>query len=844
MSLLLYLVLLAARAEPPERPTTCVITATDATQLRLQLTLASAGTGVICLEPGDYTAPSGGIGFSISSDVTLVGLGSAPEDVVLRQESTSDWVVDVDGATATLHNLTIDGSGTHRAMATSGNSRLILVDVTVRNGWRSGEGAGIRQRANNHLEIYRSTFRNNLCLAGNGRGGHLYHSGGSGTIYVEDSHFEVGVALRGGAFAIEDGALTVMRSAFVENRSTQVTGNNEDIWGGGALNLMGGTHHVERSTFLDNSAESKGGAILVRGNGTTLDLFENTFESGEATYMGGHVAAVDRAQLRVERNRFFEGSGAGGGAIGCYNATCSVHDSGFWSNESRRDGSERRGGGAIFHRSDNQNRTLTATHNLFCQNRMVAAPSDGDNGTGGGALLTKDTRAYLDYNVYVGNTTNRAGGAVHFRNDRNGVGGVGTYETYIANRAEQGCSVFGRNATTHLVSHSLYTLSGCYELDDPIAEPRGSVLHANNSNELRTEDVVFWDLDLAQPMNGNVDHSGEPVFLDPGLSDFPGQPLPEDYDCRNEYDLFEPFAGLDDPPLVGHLAGPDAGFIDDDGDGWSWLFDCDDDDPRVQGPGPYYPDGDGDGFGDARATPAGEGCPPPGFVTNNLDCDDTNPNVNPDADEIVANGRDDNCDGTELCYLDMDRDGFRSDETVQTEDLTCTEVPHALASVPDGDCDDTDATVYPGADEICDGQFNDCDAAGYDLSGAPAAESDGDSDGFVACDYEGGTWIDNVISTPSVGQDCDDTDATVFPGAPEIWYDGVDQSCDGWSDFDPDRDGQIWPDYAARDEAFFAALGIPTTTEGAGDCYDGEDTPLQAREGWQDPDPEQPWDPE
>ncbi len=37
--------------------------------------------------------------------------------------------------------------------------------------------------------------------------------------------------------------------------------------------------------------------------------------------------------------------------------------------------------------------------------------------------------------------------------------------------------------------------------------------------------------------------------------------------------------------------------------------------------------------------------------------------------------------------------------------------------------------------------------------------------------------------------DCDDADATVFPGAADAWYDGVDQDCGGESDFDQDHDG-------------------------------------------------------
>jgi len=52
---------------------------------------------------------------------------------------------------------------------------------------------------------------------------------------------------------------------------------------------------------------------------------------------------------------------------------------------------------------------------------------------------------------------------------------------------------------------------------------------------------------------------------------------------------------------------------------------------------------------------------------------------------------------------------------------------------------------------------------------------DWDDDGFIAQQFE--------------GLDCDDRDATVFPGAPDEWYDGVDSDCEGDDDYDQDGDG-------------------------------------------------------
>ncbi len=80
---------------------------------------------------------------------------------------------------------------------------------------------------------------------------------------------------------------------------------------------------------------------------------------------------------------------------------------------------------------------------------------------------------------------------------------------------------------------------------------------------------------------------------------------------------------------------------------------------------------------------------------------------------------------------------------------------------PPTDCDDNDASVHPGAEEICeDGIDQNCDGADLDC---PCDDADGDGYSDEACG----------------GEDCDDGDAGVRPGAIEICGDGVDQDCDG-----------------------------------------------------------------
>ena len=131
--------------------------------------------------------------------------------------------------------------------------------------------------------------------------------------------------------------------------------------------------------------------------------------------------------------------------------------------------------------------------------------------------------------------------------------------------------------------------------------------------------------------------------------------------------------------------------------------------------------------------------------------------------------------------LDEDGDGFLAqDAALPARCPVSLDELIAAAQLQEGDCDDRDPEVWPGAADLCDdGVDQDCDGADAALA-IWYEDQDGDGYGDVLTGQE---LCDPPAGASANGEDCDDEDPAVHPGAVETTCGDsgrlTDMNCDG-----------------------------------------------------------------
>jgi MYXO-CTERM domain-containing protein len=762
--------------------------------------LAAVDGDVIEVEAGDYPET-----LTIPVEVTIIGLGGLQGTSL---SGTGAPAVVVDGVTATLEGFTINPTADRGIVISNGalftgndldisgfigvdaelglavwstDSEVYLTDVVLDNNEGALDGAAV-QLTDSLAVLTRLTVTNNVSGADGAIATDFAH------VFIEESHFEGNHALDdGGAIDVDNGSdVQVNESTFVANTSDNSSG---------AINAQGGgTLTVQNSTFADNVAGGDGGAVRLRletmgdlkgnffseniavGHGgavdlsdTTSALTDNVYSLNEAT-SGGAVYAYQTGTVVIDGDTYDGNMATKGGAIHTSDTvatdiqvatflsnTASVNDGGairsdldaaslsvsystFVGNSTTDDGgaiSAKSASPSILTLDNNHFSSNTAdddggavyietmdevrvTANLFCANDAF------DNG-GAAAIINSGTTT----NVWLGNavfenSSGDSGGGFQF------VGPASadvSNHTFLANSSSDGGHLRAEQGTMNLINNIFASAVG------------GDGVTQDNNNGLR--DYNLWFDNTNDDVGGQLDNNdlgGASFFVDPQINGYL-----QDGDCTN-----------DDLTLAPGSPAIDAGD--------PLLFDRDGSPSDIGAHGGLNAlpeDEDQDGFSAQQ------------------DCDDTDPNVNPLAEEI-CDGIDNNCDGRTdgddaagaiTWYYDGDMDGY-GDEL--NERIACYN-PGPFVELA-GDCDDNDATSNPGGTEVCDGADNNCDGTIDEGVLLPwYDDSDGDGYGDDSLVTEACEGTDGQVE---MGGDCDDNDDKVNPAAEDI-CDALDNNCDG-----------------------------------------------------------------
>ncbi len=192
-----------------------------------------------------------------------------------------------------------------------------------------------------------------------------------------------------------------------------------------------------------------------------------------------------------------------------------------------------------------------------------------------------------------------------------------------------------------------------------------------------------------------------------------------------------------------------------------------------------YTDLDGDRYAPSPVSVCVDVVPFPGQITvgyelGTNDCDDSNKDINPET----------------AWFKDTDNDGYSDGTTqVQCPQPPGYKLPGELIATS-GDCNDSNASIYPGAPLNCNnGQDNDCS---------------GQVETWFWQDQDSDTWTTSVsicantmpegFTSVSKPTDCDDNNASIYPGAPLNCNNGKDNDCSGHIEtwFWQDQDSDTW----------------------------------------------------
>ncbi|MBK9644875.1 MAG: right-handed parallel beta-helix repeat-containing protein [Deltaproteobacteria bacterium] len=601
---------------------------------------------------------------------------------------------------------------------------LDLSGALVEGNVATSYAGGIYGYNSPEITITSSTFKDNV--AGSNGGG-LWLEYTYNTTTITDSSFENNSATYGSG-----GAVFADYYSPVEIQNTDINNNYAYSYGGGIYSYYYSGLDINNTTLSGNTAQyNYGGAVFVQQAYQIVSVNKTTIEDNSAGYFGGGLFIYYDTDLELYNSTVSNNTATyeGGGVMTYTYSAATVYNTVFEDNSTGAGN----GGGMSF------NPGLPSTYDLTIQSSTF--DSNSAYGSGGGLYSLYADDAMLSDNVFTYNkstATGYAGGGAHLYYT-DSVAAV--RNVFCANSAYYGGGVY-----------VYYTFGGI--------------------------GLASWTNNVFQENQG--DYAGGGAYFQ------------SDYNTE-----------LINNTFVGNEAAAYGGalYLNDQIGLYSGEF--------TNNVVAYTASGDGI-YGDSGSAAALSGdmeyndwysnssVNVSGSLTSSMITGSGNLNVDPKFTSLTLDG---DCSNDDLSLASGSSLINAGDTTIKDDDGTRSDIgAYGGLEAPepkvdddgdgynaDVDCDDTDASVNPGAAEVagdevdqdCDGTeecYADKDDDGYH-SGATVSSADLD------CDDSG-----EALSTEP-GGDCKDANSTINPGEAEIPYDGKDQDCDGADLTDVDGDG-------------------------------------------------------
>jgi predicted outer membrane repeat protein len=652
--------------------------------------------------------------------------------------------VEISNSVFDQNSTNLSGEGGVIALLGNGANKpsgIIITDSTFTNNSSESYGGAVSvggpytNTKFGGATITGSIFRNNSSVnSQSSAGGAVYVNTSSGynvevlsTIFEENSS-----SLSGGALYIAGAnEATVSLVQFLSNEAAGVGGASFRYGGGlmvdGVSSLMVGNTifggNVVSHTV--SSYEGIGGGLYVQSS-SEVELYNVIFDQNTSTHKGGAFASDSNTSLLIQNNHFLSNEASDGGGLYLESTSSTIKNNIFAYHT----------GAAIYATA-----SVSPTYNDWYQNSSDAggsasfATSSSGNITSDPNLsgYTADGVFTDDYSLTSASALIDAGDPALFDTDGS-VSDIGAFGggTLLDSDGDGFSGIVDCNDldgdTFPGSAENETNSSACMKDSDGDgygdANASGSVTAGSDCDDTLSS-VSPSAAEVCDGLDNNCDGTIDENTIDGSL-------WYQDLDGDGYGDASNPQYFCTDP----------TGYTEDGGD-------CDDQSFSTY-PGAAendsstlcMSDADADGYGDSNVS---------GDVVAGNDCDDGDVSVNPDASEIAGDGIDQNCDGGDDCFRDVDGDGYGGEEVSAGFDMDCTDFNEAGES---GDCDDADPNIHPGAAE------NDSPTS---------CMKDADGDGYGDA-YASGTVV--------AGNDCNDDEASAYFGADEIVGDGIDQDCD------------------------------------------------------------------